>query len=164
MLLFFRLYLVTKCSTHTIFLNNFLVLKYALVRHWMSFVRMPCLPLLELTIRTSTWFVCSEISDYFEQLSWFLVLSSLRNGTLLEPGVTSKFCPICREAHSFPHLVVPWSKQLVEKTKTENSLLTSDHLKITVTLISVMRYWTMLSGSSVGNICLDTGWILFKIL
>ena len=38
---------------------------------------------------------------------------------------------------SFHHLIVPWSKQLVEKTNTENSLLTSDHLKITVTLISV---------------------------
>ena len=62
MLLFFRLYLVTKCSTHTIFLSNFLVLKCAPVRHWMSFVRMPCLPLLELTIKTLTWFVCPEIS------------------------------------------------------------------------------------------------------
>lgn len=62
MLLFFRFYLVTNCSTHTIFWKNFLVLKCAPVRCWMSFVGMPCLPWLDLIRKIWTWFVCIEIS------------------------------------------------------------------------------------------------------
>lgn len=78
-------------------------------------------------------------SEYFEQPSWLLVSSSIRNGTLLEPGVTSEFCPwyadkparnhksllaVLLPPHFFHHLTVPWSKQLVGKTKQNKKLPT----------------------------------------